>query len=158
MHNRAAGNSQRRANTTSLKLPSLPRYHPANFPSNHSSVQSTPDTTSLGSPQAPLSPRAHQRVVSDAQKHLLAYQREMISRAQTPGGMEKPVSPRLQPLGSPGPVTPLELEGDGGYLVAGARHGGDGEQEREELVQKLIREETKRRRTNEGAGVSSESR
>lgn len=151
VHNRAAGNSQRRANTTSLKLPSLPRYHPANFPSNHSSAQTTPDTASLGSPQAPLSPRAHQRVVSDAQKHLLAYQREMISRAQSPGGMDKPVSPKLEPLGSPGPVTPLELEGDGGYLLAGARYCGEVAKEREELVEKLIREETRRRRTGDAA-------
>lgn len=150
MHNRAAGNSQRRANTTSLKLPSLPRYHPANFPSNHSSVQTTPDTTSLGSPQAPLSPRAHQRVVSDAQKHLLAYQRDMISRAQSPGGMDKPISPRLEPLGSPGPVTPLELEGDGGYLVAGARYGGEAEKGREDLVERFIRDETRRRRASDG--------
>ena len=157
MHNRATANSQRRANTTSLKLPSLPRYHPANFPSSHSSsVQTTPDATSLGSPQAPLSPRAHQRVVSDAQKHLLAYQREMISRAQTPGGLDKPLSPKLEPLGSPGPVTPLELEGDGGYLVAGARHGGDEQKGREELVEKLIREEARRQRggPTEGAGRS----
>lgn len=155
MHNRATGNSQRRANTTSLKLPSLPRYHPANFPSGHSSVQTTPDGTSLGSPQAPLSPRAHQRVVSDAQKHLFAYQRDMISRAQSPGGLDKPTSPRLEPLGSPGPVTPLELEGDGGYLVAGARHGpgesqtGEG---RNELVEKLIREETRQQRGGDGVG------
>lgn len=152
MHSRATGNSQRRANTTSLKLPALPRYHPANFPSGHSSVQTTPDTTSLGSPQAPLSPRAHQRVVSDAQKHLLAYQREMISRAQSPGGIDKPMSPRLEPLGSPGPVTPLELEGDGGYLVAGARHSGSDEDKgREELVDQLIREEARRRRTSDVA-------
>jgi uncharacterized membrane protein len=32
------------------------------------------------------------------------------------------LSPRLAPLGSPGPVTPLELEGQDGYLMAGAAH------------------------------------
>ena len=35
-------------------------------------------------------------------------------------GMPKPVSPRLAPLGSPGPVTPMELSsGEGGYLSKG---------------------------------------
>lgn len=37
-------------------------------------------------------------------------------------GIHKPVSPRLLPLGSPGPVTPMDLEGgDGGYLDRGSR-------------------------------------
>lgn len=157
MHNRATANSQRRANTNSLKLPTLPRYHPANFPSYHSSAQTTPDASSTAnSPNAPVSPRgagSHQRVVSDAQKHLLAYQREMISRAQSPGGMDKPTSPRLEPLGSPGPVTPLELEGDGGYLMAGSRYAEEGEKGRQELVEKLIREEAGRRRGDGEAGI-----
>jgi hypothetical protein len=39
---------------------------------------------------------------------------------------KEPVSPRLLPAGSPGPITPLELEMDGedGYLVAGHRARG----------------------------------
>ena len=102
----------------------------------------------MGSPQPPASPRTHQRVISDAQKHLLFYQREMISvaaRASSPAQLEGPQSPRLVPLGSPGPVTPLELEADEGYLVAGARNGGDAAVQSEELVEKLIREEAARR-------------
>lgn len=55
-----------------------------------------------------------------------------------------PVSPRLAPLGSPGPVTPLELEGDEEYLTAG-RHGS-GAVQSEELVKKLMQEEVNRRR------------
>ena len=77
----------------------------------------------------------------------------MISRAQSPGGMDKPTSPRLEPLGSPGPVTPLELEGDGGYLMAGSRYAEEGEKGRQELVEKLIREEAGRRRGDGEAGI-----
>jgi hypothetical protein len=105
----------------------------ANFPStttpnSSNSVQTTPDgttttTTTLSScyapPPPPMSPRAYQRLYNDAQKQLyFNQQREMFSPA-TPG---RPASPRLAPLGSPGPVTPLELERDEGYLVAGAQH------------------------------------
>ncbi len=53
---------------------------------------------------------------SEAQKQLYFHQRGFLTASTG-----KPTSPRLQPLGSPGPVTPLELEGDEGYLVAGAR-------------------------------------
>ena len=31
----------------------------------------------------------------------------------------KPLSPRLAPLGSPGPVTPMSLESSDGYLALG---------------------------------------
>lgn len=145
MHARTAGNSQRRANNASLKLPSLPRFHPANFPSANSSLQATPDD--VVSPQGPVSPRAHQRMLSDAQKQLYAYQREVLSaaRASSPAPGNQPISPKLAPLGSPGPVTPFELEGEDGYLVAGARSSGaDVTATSEELVQRLIREETQR--------------
>ena len=68
----------------------------------------------------------------------------MVTRAQSPGGTEKPISPRLEPLGSPGPVTPLELEGDGGYMLAGARNAAG--EKGHDLVDTLIREEARRRR------------
>lgn len=60
----------------------------------------------------------------------------------------KPMSPRLVPMGSPGPVTPLLLEEEGGYLVAGAgtQEGtllGEGGQR--ELVERLIRAESQHR-------------
>ena len=60
----------------------------------------------------------------------------------------KPASPKLLPLGSPGPITPFELEESGGYLVAGHQRssggllsGGD-----REAVERMIREEEVRRR------------
>lgn len=145
--------NQRRAPTNSLKLPHLPRFHPANFPSAHSSVQTTPDGTS--SPQPPVSPRAHQRLYSDAQKQLFFNQREMLSGAvhgTSPSQAGKPTSPRLRPLGSPGPVTPLELEADDGYLLAGARSAINESTSSEQLVERLIREETRRVRSATQAG------
>lgn len=164
MHSRSAGNSHRRANTGSLKLPSLPRYHPANFPSANSSLQTTPDAgSSVASPQPPMSPRAHQKVISDAQKHLFLYQRELVAaaRAQSPSQFDKPASPRLAPMGSPGPVTPLELEGEEGYLVAGARNGGHEAISSNELVERLIREEAaaaRRRKGGEGTAAAQAGR
>ncbi|KAK5131072.1 hypothetical protein LTR08_001358 [Meristemomyces frigidus] len=149
MHARP-GNGQRRANYSSLKLSSLPRFHPANFPSADSSMRSTPD--GLVSPQAPMSPGAHRRLLSDAQRHLFAHQREAVSaaRASSPGAGNKPTSVRLVPLGSPGPVTPLELEGEGGYLFAGApREGEESVTSSGELVDRLIREESRRQRASQ---------
>jgi hypothetical protein len=78
------------------------------------------------------------------------YQRETVSmaRASSPMQVDKPVSPRLVPLGSPGPVTPLELEAEEGYLAAGARSiavASTGENA-EELMERLIREEQARQR------------
>jgi hypothetical protein len=61
---------------------------------------------------------------------LQQYQREMIAQArlaelpsgaQDQAGGAKPTSPKLQPLGSPGPITPLELEESSGYMAAGMR-------------------------------------
>ncbi|KAF2140635.1 uncharacterized protein K452DRAFT_230126 [Aplosporella prunicola CBS 121167] len=139
------------SNTSSLKLPSLPRFHPANFPSQSSSAAQTP-STNPNSPQPPPSPYAQQRQYSEAQRQLYLYQRELLATAarnmhasSTGGATVRPVSPRLNPLGSPGPVTPLELEGQGDYLVAGARSAAAlaaGSQS--DLVEKLIQDEVKR--------------
>lgn len=147
MHSRTGSSTHRRPQGQSLHLPSLPRFHPANFPSAHNSTQSTPDgTSSTSSPQPPMSPRSHQRMYNDVQKQLYFNQRETLSaRVTSPSQAGKPVSPRLHPLGSPGPVTPLELEGKGGYLVGGARSSPNDTTSPEELVEKLIRQETIRR-------------
>jgi hypothetical protein len=62
-------------------------------------------------------------------------------------GIAKPVSPRLAPLGSPGPITPFELEesAEGGYLVAGARgEGASGRGGEREMVGRMISEELRR--------------
>jgi hypothetical protein len=125
-----------------LRLPGLPRFHPANFPSSHSSMANTP-ASGVNSPQPPMSPRAQQRYYSDAQRQLLSYKRETVAHRRTPSS-QKPTSPRLMPLaGSPGPVTPLELEADN-YLAAGS--GSLSSAAQAEYVDKLIREQSARSR------------
>ncbi|OCL06791.1 hypothetical protein AOQ84DRAFT_296346 [Glonium stellatum] len=136
---------QSSTNSASLRLPSLPRFHPANFPSQHSTPATTP-ATGPNSPQPPVSPRTQQKQYSEAQRQLYLYQRELISSASRSGrGVpgQKPTSPRLIPMGSPGPVTPLELEGQDGYLMAGVSASESASQS--DFVDKLIREEAKRR-------------
>jgi len=105
--------------------------------------------------------------MSDAQRQLYAYQREMLAQASNArnaypsnygaytygaygatyntgyhahgaSATSKPDSPKLTPMAdSPGPVTPLELEGDS-YLTAGASQQALD-------IDKLLREESKRR-------------
>ncbi|KAH0545151.1 hypothetical protein FGG08_000763 [Glutinoglossum americanum] len=120
-----------------LKLGGLPRFHPANYqPPNTSSTLATAQGNT-------------QRHYSDAQLQLLQYQRELIAnatRGKTSASCARPVSPRLIPLGSPGPVTPLMLEEEGGYLVAGASNQSSvlGESGQKDLVERLIQEESMR--------------
>jgi hypothetical protein len=82
----------------------------------------------------------HERKSSDVTRKLQQYQREMIAQARmsaqsslagvtlASGGKKKePISPRLLPTGSPGPITPFELEMEDskeGYMVAGHRARG----------------------------------
>lgn len=134
----------------SLRLPGLPRFHPANFPSSNSSMQTTP-TSGGNSPQPPASPRSQQRQLSEAQRALYAYQLAQVNAAHKRQGSGssngcKPVSPRLMPTtGSPGPMTPLELEADS-YITAGAAAAAT-QAERAEYVERLIREQTERMQT-----------
>jgi hypothetical protein len=160
LHTRSAatsGNSQRRHPSGSLKLPSLPRFHPANFPSQHSSAANTPNAGS-NSPQPPVSPKQQQRLYSEAQKQLYLFQRETIAvNAGLAAIRDKPISPRLVPLGSPGPVTPLELEGQEGYLMAGVHSAGHGDihARSKDLVEKLIEQEARRNRDMDNSSPSS---
>ncbi|KAI8627049.1 hypothetical protein F5Y19DRAFT_477939 [Xylariaceae sp. FL1651] len=107
----------------------------------------------------------HSRNESEAKRRLQQYQRDMIAQATLAlhGGnvnqatlsslrslgfsnMAKPSKPRLAPLGSPGPVTPMELEGsDDGYL--GARGVADAQAEE---IARAIRAEGEQKR-REGA-------
>ncbi|KAI2619702.1 hypothetical protein GGR54DRAFT_126132 [Hypoxylon sp. NC1633] len=107
----------------------------------------------------------HSRNDSDAKRRLQQYQRDMIAQAtlalnrgnvnaatlsslRTIGftSMSKPSKPRLAPLGSPGPVTPMELEdSEDGYL--GAR--GPADAQIEEITRAIRAEEERKRR--EGA-------
>ncbi|KAJ8611637.1 hypothetical protein MRB53_037861 [Persea americana] len=129
----------------SLKLGSLPRYHPSKYHSPSHSNQGTPHGFEhLG---APLSPRSHQRTISDAQRQLFAFQRDAVASARANSPLdEKPEGPRLVPLcGSPGPVTPLELEAEMEYLSAGIKRSNiNTTASQQELVETLIQEEVRR--------------
>ncbi|KFZ19479.1 hypothetical protein V502_03634 [Pseudogymnoascus sp. VKM F-4520 (FW-2644)] len=104
------------------------KYHPSNYrnpemptsqPATASAASSPTITTSppsASSPpttQSPLSPPAQ---AADTRRLLLQYQRDMVEAAARAAQLSisrSPASPRLGPLGSPGPVTPWELEGEG---------------------------------------------
>jgi len=64
-----------------------------------------------------------QKMANDVQKQLYLYQQEISARSGAHVLRERPTSPKLMPLGSPGPVTPLalELEEEDNYLAAGSR-------------------------------------
>ena len=99
---------------------------------------------------------------SDVRRKLQEYQmgqaRNAAMLANSYGGPNvglatEPGSPRLAPLGSPGPITPFELEesAGAGYVVAGARLRanesmvGHGFERDRELVGGIIRAEDERR-------------
>jgi len=138
-----------------LKLPPLPRFHPANFPSAYSSMQNTPDGMSPSQP--PASPRSYAQR-NDLRQQMYVSQREMMSaalRVSSPGQNSRPISPRLAPIGSPGPVTPLELEEEGGYLVAGVRHATNENDVPMDLVDDMIDREVRRQQPRQSTQGSA---
>ncbi|KAK4459404.1 hypothetical protein QBC42DRAFT_183521, partial [Cladorrhinum samala] len=104
-----------------------------------------PISPSIPRPSTPSrrSYQGHSRTESEAKRLVQAYQRDMVVQASmgiiaasagadmyqhhqrvnslSPVAHRRPVSPRLEPLGSPvGPVTPMSLDPDeGGYLTMG---------------------------------------
>lgn len=100
-----------------LHIPTLSSLHPANF-------QFTNRPEVVGSQRTRSDHPGHQ--FSDSQHKLRQYQRDLIANATRPSRLtaSNPAidlpPPRLHPLGSPGPVTPLALEEQEDYLAAGA--------------------------------------
>lgn len=135
--------SQSRGQLGPLAIPSLPPFHPANYESRNSSPRSYRPATAT-----------HGRQLSDAQKKLHRYQRELVINAtRTAGGasvtspVPRPTSPRLNPLGSPGPVTPMMLEGQSDYFLAGSGTASSSalkDSGRRETVDRLIATERDR--------------
>lgn len=115
------------------------KYHP----SNYKNKVKIPEKLA---PLVQATSKGHTRKKSDVKKKLQQYQREMVEQAAMAGNIQlaggKPTSPRLLPLSSPGPVTPMELEEDAGYL--GARSGGG--PNHQEMVAAMIRAEEERDR------------
>ena len=120
-----------------LAIPSLPAFHPANFESRKSS----PRTSRLGG-------YSHGRQVYDAYKQVQQHQDDFVNSARNAfrnagnAPLPQPSSPRLNPLGSPGPITPLTLEEQSDYFVTGPRKGptsaSKGYNERREIVERMI--------------------
>jgi hypothetical protein len=126
------------------------------------------------------------RIDSDAKRRLQQYQRDMIAQASlaarellngsdmptgapTPltdlktfnlgsGSMApKPESPRLIPLGSPGPVTPMDLDpAGGGYLDQGRGLVSPELVRRDEEMARAIRADEERRRREGGSSPAIE--
>jgi hypothetical protein len=126
-----------------LHLTSLPRFHPANY--NNSTSSSMDTTPNSLSPNPSLSPRTTVRYFDPDQRQQLSYYHQHLLAQSTMGtnstsantSGKKPSSPKLVPItGSPGPVTPLELEGDN-YIVAGTKSSP--------TVDSVLREDAKRR-------------
>lgn len=127
-------------------------------------------------PQFTRTDSSHSRSDSDAKRRLQQYQRDMVAQATQAArqiasgqgssahlaavhgvsvqklqlGSHRPISPRLQPLGSPGPVTPMELEGhggDGGYLSRGRPvPSPDAGREEDAIARAMAVEESRMRR------------
>jgi hypothetical protein len=107
------------------------KYHPSNFKIK------TNENTPLASP----GPAGQIRNQSDIRAQIKQYQRDIAEQTSFAGRipMTRPENPRLCPLGSPGPVTPMELEAAGYFGLSS--EGGD--------VTRLIEKEKERTRDRE---------
>lgn len=132
-----------------LQLKSLPRFHPANYESPASSADITPRAPRPGAAQS------HGRQVSDSQRLLGQFHRDTVINATrtaalnlSPKTLARPVSPRLYPsVGSPGPMTPLMLEGGEDYLTAGTLSSPEAQSPRgRETIQRMLDKENEHRR------------
>ena len=126
-----------------LRLPPLPRFHPAHY-----------ESPSTGVPHTPRSSHSsrHGRQYSDAKQQIHKYQRDIVTNAtraarltNSPKAVASPLSPRLHPMGSPGPVTPFALE-EKDYLSArNTGSPGSTSSNGRDLVERLVQKENERR-------------
>ncbi|KAL1968453.1 hypothetical protein VTN77DRAFT_1982 [Rasamsonia byssochlamydoides] len=110
-----------------LHLGNLPRFHPAVYESSNRSSNNPPQQRSHG-----------YRVSSGGSRDALRQYRELIAASvappssASPTSFSKPSAPRLDPLGSPGPVTPLTLEEADSYMAAGSASKDDSSRNHQE--------------------------
>ena len=118
--------SRSRAQNTTKSVPSfhlsnLPRFHPAAYPSTNSQ-------TTIGQQQQQSQPSMQSRHPTYRQSSGSSSRdgvwqlMESVTSSRVPSGQysPSPSAPRLDPLMSPGPVTPLVLEEGNNYLTSGA--------------------------------------
>ncbi|KAL1960587.1 hypothetical protein VTO42DRAFT_7166 [Malbranchea cinnamomea] len=156
----ASSRQRKHRPTPSFHLDNLPRFHPAVYQSavntsstgNHSG---TAAQSAASSTQHRSSQPQHYRLPSDAVRQ---YRDFVCGISRTPSTSStssttftNPAKPRLDPLGSPGPVTPLALEEDeqGGYLATGLlnkSHAVDGSSGSVtgDLVKQLMQQDNER--------------
>lgn len=98
---------------------SVPGFHLSNLPRFHPSTGSQP--TAGQQPTPPVQSLQHMyRQSSGSSRDGMWQYRENATDPRTTGRCSpSPSAPRLDPLNSPGPVTPLALEEAGSYLTAG---------------------------------------
>ncbi|KAE8144146.1 hypothetical protein BDV25DRAFT_167545 [Aspergillus avenaceus] len=103
---------------------SVPAFHLGNLPRFHPAVYQA-SSSSQGQPPSPRQPRqASYRTSSSSRDNMWQYQDyvEAVTLSKNPSRplSPSPSAPRLDPLRSPGPVTPLALEEASGYIMSGA--------------------------------------
>ncbi|KAJ5154346.1 uncharacterized protein N7500_009785 [Penicillium coprophilum] len=135
-------NPSKAKQTQNFHLGSLPRFHPAVYQSSSTSHNAVPQPSSPRQSWQPV-----YRTTAGSRDMMWQY-REIIE-----GVHQGPSAPRLDPLVSPGPVTPLALEA-GDYLAHGSMNNTSERNPRDvpknsgppaELVEKLIAYEEKAR-------------
>ncbi|KAI9368179.1 hypothetical protein BJX61DRAFT_239447 [Aspergillus egyptiacus] len=99
-------------------LGDLPRFHPAVYQSGSSQAMT-------GQPSSPRQSRQNVYRPGSASRDPISQYRDFVEGVTLQRPPSRPLSPspsapRLNPLRSPGPVTPLALEESGGYLSVGA--------------------------------------
>lgn len=152
------------------------KYYPSNYEHRKADKHGRPSTStassytsypSLSNPSQESIGLGQPRYESDAKRRIQQYQRDMIAQANSalnhgslsPAALQSlrsigfgvitspnPCKPRLEPLGSPGPVTPMELGGSDGYLSA---RGATDSIQAEEIARMIRAEDEMKRR--EGA-------
>lgn len=100
-------------------LSNLPRFHPAVYQSPNSTPNQLPSSGSSHNQMQSY------RVSSGSSRDALRQYRELITASismprNAPSESFEMPAPRLDPLCSPGPVTPLALEEADNYLAAGS--------------------------------------
>ncbi|KAJ5386473.1 hypothetical protein N7509_009014 [Penicillium cosmopolitanum] len=136
---------------------SMPGFHLGNLPRFHPAVyQSTPSGHSAaGQPPSPRQTRQHNYWPSSNSRDMKWQYRDLLD-----GSHQSPEAPRLDPLLSPGPVTPLALEAND-YLGAGSSGATDHRTPREnskpqsgptpDMIDKLIARENEKARKRKAA-------
>ncbi|KAL5047659.1 hypothetical protein BDW71DRAFT_40500 [Aspergillus fruticulosus] len=129
-------------------LGDLPRFHPAVY-------QSSGNSQPMAAPPSPRQSRQNVYRPASSSRDPVSQYRELVEGVvlQKPASRPlspSPAAPRLNPLNSPGPVTPLALEEAGGYLSAGTSSRFEPSREHQrtapapDLLERLIARENDR--------------